>query len=196
MGQIWFWMFRNAGVEESEVLSAIGQTASDDTNRKLFVNVRATIDHQIAKTTRPKRECVRAVGANYAGARSCNFFLRLTANRGLSEDLVQIVFYRILKYRHTYRDEGKFSAWIYHLARKVAASTFQIRSRKYTAASSVPLPCRHPLETKVSLLTSPTIRHPHQSWPPSSTTPSTPIGTSRKRRASKSRQPFRPIQFT
>ena len=49
------------------------------------------------------------------------FFVRLTADRDASEDLVQMVFYRILKYRHTYRDEGKFSAWIYHLARKVLA---------------------------------------------------------------------------
>ena len=49
------------------------------------------------------------------------FFVRLTGQRTSSEDLVQLVFYRILKYRHTYRDEGKFSAWIYHLARRVAA---------------------------------------------------------------------------
>ena len=53
------------------------------------------------------------------------FFLRLTNRASVSEDLVQIVFYRILKYRHTYRDEGKFSAWIYHLARKVAADHFR-----------------------------------------------------------------------
>jgi RNA polymerase sigma-70 factor (ECF subfamily) len=53
------------------------------------------------------------------------FFVRLTGQTAVSEDLVQIVFYRILKYRHTYRDEGKFSAWIYHLARKVAADHFR-----------------------------------------------------------------------
>ena len=53
------------------------------------------------------------------------FFVRLTNQPTVSEDLVQIVFYRILKYRHTYRDEGKFSAWIYHLARKVAADHFR-----------------------------------------------------------------------
>ena len=52
------------------------------------------------------------------------FFVRLTNQPSIGEDLVQIVFYRILKYRHTYRDEGKFSAWIYHLARKVAADHF------------------------------------------------------------------------
>jgi len=53
------------------------------------------------------------------------FFVRLTNQPAISEDLVQIVFYRILKYRHTYRDEGKFTAWIYHLARKVAADHFR-----------------------------------------------------------------------
>jgi RNA polymerase sigma factor (sigma-70 family) len=53
------------------------------------------------------------------------FFVRLTGQRTASEDLVQLVFYRILKYRHTYRDEGKFSAWVYHLARKVAADHFR-----------------------------------------------------------------------
>jgi RNA polymerase sigma-70 factor (ECF subfamily) len=56
------------------------------------------------------------------------FFVRHTGDRTTSEDLVQLVFYRILKYRHTYRDEGKFSAWIYHLARKVAADHFRRRS--------------------------------------------------------------------
>lgn len=57
------------------------------------------------------------------------FFVRLTNQPSVSEDLVQIVFYRILKYRHTYRDEGKFSAWIYHLARKVAADHFRKHAR-------------------------------------------------------------------
>ena len=53
------------------------------------------------------------------------FFVHLTGDRTSSEDLVQLVFYRILKYRHTYGDEGKFSAWIYHIARKVAADHFR-----------------------------------------------------------------------
>jgi RNA polymerase sigma-70 factor (ECF subfamily) len=53
------------------------------------------------------------------------FFVRHTNDRAASEDLVQLVFYRILKYRHTYRDEGRFSAWIYHLARTVAADHFR-----------------------------------------------------------------------
>ena len=62
------------------------------------------------------------------------FFVRLTNQPSASEDLVQIVFYRILKYRHTYRDEGKFSAWIYHLARKVSADHFRKSARTPTPA--------------------------------------------------------------
>jgi RNA polymerase sigma factor (sigma-70 family) len=46
-----------------------------------------------------------------------NFFLRLTGNRSISEDLVQDVFIRVLKYRSTYRGEDKFTLWLYRIAR-------------------------------------------------------------------------------
>lgn len=68
------------------------------------------------------------------------FFVRLTNQPGSSEDLVQLVFYRILKYRHTYRDEGKFSAWIYHLARKVAADHWRKQSSAPIATDPADLP--------------------------------------------------------
>jgi len=68
------------------------------------------------------------------------FFVRLTNQPSASEDLVQIVFYRILKYRHTYRDEGKFSAWIYHLARKVAADHFRKQGSTPTPSDPNELP--------------------------------------------------------
>ncbi len=57
------------------------------------------------------------------------FLTRLTGQPETAEDLVQIVFQRILKYRHTYRDEGKFTAWLYHLARRAAADHYQ-RSKR------------------------------------------------------------------
>jgi RNA polymerase sigma-70 factor (ECF subfamily) len=31
----------------------------------------------------------------------------------------------MLKYRHTYRDDGSFTAWMYHLARRCAADYFR-----------------------------------------------------------------------
>ncbi|QCR22585.1 RNA polymerase sigma factor [Pontibacter sp. SGAir0037] len=47
------------------------------------------------------------------------FYFRFTRDPELSEDLVQDVFERVLKYRHTYRGDGKFITWLYHLARNV-----------------------------------------------------------------------------
>jgi RNA polymerase sigma-70 factor (ECF subfamily) len=43
------------------------------------------------------------------------YFLRLTGNREVSEDLVQDVFFRMLKYRRTYRDGNPFTSWMYQV---------------------------------------------------------------------------------
>ena len=45
-----------------------------------------------------------------------NFFVKMTGNRAASEDLVQDVFFRILKYRHTYRPGIPFDRWMYRIA--------------------------------------------------------------------------------
>lgn len=47
------------------------------------------------------------------------FFYHMTHNADLSQDLVQNVFYRMLKYRHTFAGDGEFRTWMYHLARNV-----------------------------------------------------------------------------
>ena len=57
-----------------------------------------------------------------------NFFLRITGNRGLSEDLVQEVFFRMLKYRSTYQGSANFTAWMYRIARN--AHVDQARKRR------------------------------------------------------------------
>ncbi|MBI3189756.1 MAG: RNA polymerase sigma factor [Ignavibacteriales bacterium] len=48
-----------------------------------------------------------------------NYYVRQTSDRDLSEDFVQEVFLRIMKYRHTFRGEGEFLPWMYHIARNV-----------------------------------------------------------------------------
>jgi RNA polymerase sigma-70 factor (ECF subfamily) len=48
-----------------------------------------------------------------------HYFLHLTGNRAVSEDLVQEVFFRILKYRHTYQTETSFRAWMFQIGRNV-----------------------------------------------------------------------------
>ncbi len=47
------------------------------------------------------------------------FFYHMTHNADRSDDLVQNVFYRMLKYRHTFTGEGEFRSWMYHLGRNV-----------------------------------------------------------------------------
>ena len=49
------------------------------------------------------------------------YFQYLTSNRTLSEDLAQEVFFRVLKYRHSYQPDGNFRAWLYQIARNVYA---------------------------------------------------------------------------
>ncbi|WP_308217166.1 RNA polymerase sigma factor [Hymenobacter sp. DG01] len=53
------------------------------------------------------------------------FFYHSSGNATASEDLVQNVFYRMLKYRHTFTGEGEFRTWMYHLARNVLADAAQ-----------------------------------------------------------------------
>lgn len=54
-----------------------------------------------------------------------NFFLRLTSNQHISEDLVQEVFLRILKYRHTYKGDSKFTVWMFRIARNARIDYFR-----------------------------------------------------------------------
>jgi RNA polymerase sigma-70 factor (ECF subfamily) len=61
-----------------------------------------------------------------------NFYLKLTGDRSMSEDLVQEVFFRILKYRHSYRPETAFRAWMYQIARN--ARVDHLRKRRPEAS--------------------------------------------------------------
>ncbi len=48
-----------------------------------------------------------------------NFFLRLTFDKTTSQDLTQNLFYRVIKYRQTFREKGSFRSWIYQMARNI-----------------------------------------------------------------------------
>jgi RNA polymerase sigma factor (sigma-70 family) len=113
------------------------RVSSADTRVSLPATVDAESDHDIMLAVRAGE--VRRLGELFERYHKplYGFFVRLTNQPSASEDLVQIVFYRILKYRHTYRDEGKFSAWIYHLARKVAADHFRKHARTPTPADPI-----------------------------------------------------------
>ncbi len=49
-----------------------------------------------------------------------NFFLKLTFDKAASDDLTQNLFYRVIKYRQTFKfEEGAFRPWVYQMARNV-----------------------------------------------------------------------------
>lgn len=47
------------------------------------------------------------------------FFYNMNGNVSISEDLVQNVFVRMLKYKHTFTGKGSFMAWMFRTARNV-----------------------------------------------------------------------------
>ena len=47
------------------------------------------------------------------------FYFRLSNRVDLSEDLVQNVFIRIMKYHRSYKKNGTFRSWLYQIARNV-----------------------------------------------------------------------------
>ena len=59
-----------------------------------------------------------------------NFFLKLTVDKNTSEDLTQNLFYRIIRYRHTFNGgTGSFKSWMYQMARNLHADYCKQKQR-------------------------------------------------------------------
>ena len=56
------------------------------------------------------------------------FFYHLSGSHGVAEDLTQEVFFRMLKFRATYRADSRFTPWMYQIARNV--HTDHLRKRR------------------------------------------------------------------
>ena len=59
------------------------------------------------------------------------FFYGLNREAEVSEDLVQNVFFRILKYRYLFRGDGDFKTWMFHIARNVNHDHFRKNKFKH-----------------------------------------------------------------
>ena len=62
-----------------------------------------------------------------------NYFYRLSADAASSEDLVQDVFLRMLKYRRSFRHDSLFRAWMYQIARTARIDRFKRRREEPTS---------------------------------------------------------------
>lgn len=66
-----------------------------------------------------------------------NYFLRLSFNREISQDLMQTVFFRLIKYRRSYKPKNKFRSWIFRIARNVFAD--HLKSNEAARYNSIDL---------------------------------------------------------
>lgn len=60
------------------------------------------------------------------------YFLYLSGQPDLSQDLTQNVFYRIMRYRNSYRSGASFRTWMYQIARNVQNDHYQKSKMKFS----------------------------------------------------------------
>jgi RNA polymerase sigma factor (sigma-70 family) len=58
-----------------------------------------------------------------------NFFLKMGLKREPSQDLTQNLFYRMIKYRHSYRTGSSVKSWIYQIARNLHADYCNLQKK-------------------------------------------------------------------
>lgn len=65
----------------------------------------------------------------------CSFFYHINnKDHEISEDLVQNTFIRILKYKNTFKGDGQFKTWMFHIARNVNADHHR-KLKKFSPSS-------------------------------------------------------------
>lgn len=69
-----------------------------------------------------------------------NFFLKQTRDPQTSEDMVQDAFMKMLKYRHTYRGEGRFATWMFSIAHNALIDLFRKNKRRAESVYEADLP--------------------------------------------------------
>ena len=60
-----------------------------------------------------------------------NYFVRMTKDVESSRDLTQNVFVKILKYRHSWKDDKVFSYWLFRIARNILIDYFNETQKFY-----------------------------------------------------------------
>jgi hypothetical protein len=58
--------------------------------------------------------------------RVTSWCFRLTGNRGRARDLAQEVFFIAYLHRHSFRDDSKFSTWLYAITRNHCLSSLEV----------------------------------------------------------------------
>lgn len=81
-----------------------------------------TSDSELMRQVRGGRTGALATLFERHHARLYRYCLRMTGNRQASEDLVQDVFMRMLKYKATFKDDSTFVPWMFGIARNACVA--------------------------------------------------------------------------
>ena len=73
-----------------------------------------------------------------------NYYLRMTGERAASEDLVQDVFFRMLRYRQSFQEGTSFVTWMYRIARNARVDQFRKGRREVGLMDENEQPAREP----------------------------------------------------
>ncbi len=66
-----------------------------------------------------------------------SFFVRMNGDAALSEDFTQMVFERILKYRHSFKEDASFKTWIFQIGRNVYRDHYRLNTIKIDGDTEV-----------------------------------------------------------
>lgn len=73
------------------------------------------------------------------------YLLQLSRNRALSEDLVQEVFFRVLKYAGSYDPSLAFPVWLYRMARNAYFDSLRSQSPALTSVDAIEIRSSEPM---------------------------------------------------
>jgi RNA polymerase sigma factor (sigma-70 family) len=69
-----------------------------------------------------------------------NFFLYKNSNdKDKGEDGVQQVFYQLIKYRHTFKEDGNFKVWLYSIAWNIQHHDFRRQEKQEDMINNYPI---------------------------------------------------------
>ena len=94
-------------------------------------------DSELMRQVRGGRTAALATLFERHHARLYRYCLRMTSNRATAEDLVQEIFMKMLKYKHTFRDDSDFVPWMFGIGRNACLGHLRRAANAHISGSDL-----------------------------------------------------------